>query len=85
MIQGIKVVLPTHYTSKEGGPWKVWPKALMGSDFTEEALESVRSGNCKTWMFASYLMDRAIQIHAFKLNDGRTWDLINGMREENHE
>ena len=62
-------MLPTHYTTREGGQWIPWEKG----EITEEELE-IRD-------HVKVVFLKELLVHSLK-NDEYRWDCISGMRKK---
>lgn len=60
---------PTHYTAEEGGTWLEWTAGPIDG-------RTLRKRDKRAVEF------NGIQVHAFKMDDGRIWDCVNGWRPE---
>jgi hypothetical protein len=71
----------THFTNREGGEWKSWPRDLKNS------IDIIKLKNRTEVLRASRDMHfRGLTIHALRFSTGDVWDCLNGIRRGmNHE
>lgn len=65
-----------YYSEKEGQMWQPWPPAYSGG-IDDALLEHKRKNRCAG---ANVIWIEGIEVHALLLEDGRSWDALNGFR-----